>query len=46
MTRKYTVILTEDEGGFITAEVPNLAGCVSPEGKQKRRAPRKYRRGD
>jgi predicted RNase H-like HicB family nuclease len=29
MTRKYMVILTEDEDGFITAEVPNLAGCVS-----------------
>jgi predicted RNase H-like HicB family nuclease len=29
MTKKYMVILTEDEDGFITAEVPNLAGCVS-----------------
>jgi predicted RNase H-like HicB family nuclease len=29
MTRKYLVILTEDQDGFITAEVPNLAGCAS-----------------
>jgi predicted RNase H-like HicB family nuclease len=29
MTKKYMVILTEDEDGFITAEVPTLAGCVS-----------------
>jgi predicted RNase H-like HicB family nuclease len=29
MTRRYMVILTEDEGGFITAEAPTLAGCVS-----------------
>jgi predicted RNase H-like HicB family nuclease len=37
MTRKYTVILTEDEGGFITAEVPNLPGCVS-QGKTREEA--------
>ena len=37
MTRKYMVILTEDEGGFITAEVPTLAGCVS-QGKTREEA--------
>ena len=31
------VIITEDEDGFFTAEVPNLAGCVS-QGKTRAEA--------
>lgn len=33
-TNKFTVLLTEDEDGFIVVECPSLPGCVS-QGKNR-----------